>query len=422
MVFIAIKTYAQQVAVTSSTSEKYAVNTVSTANVSTTVSSYVNGTQDVQTGSDAERSKSFSKSFSVDNNDKVNLNNQYGSILIKTWDKKEVRVDIDIKAYSNSDADAQKLIDGVTIDANKNGDVVSIRTNISENNGMFGKMVKNSVTKRRELKVSYVLYMPSINPLTVMQQYGNVDMGNFAGPTSLKVQYGNLTAGNLSSSNNYINVQYGKTNIQDLNAAVVKHEYGGGVTIGAISTLELDAQYVGVNINTIRKSADIKVQYGPGLKVGTIGGNLLLNTEYANVNINTIRGNTVIKESYGDLKIATVGKIALNTEYTNVTLGSLNGDANISMGYNRLIVNDINPSCKSFIFEGEYASADLGFGDRYHANFNVSTSYAGFKYGSNVSANLVSKDDDAKKYSGKIGSGGGANVSIITEYGAVTFK
>lgn len=420
MALMAVKSYAQQTVVVNN-SNNYALNT----NVSTSTTSVVNTAlnQDVQSGADGERSKSFTKSFSVDNGDKVNLNNQYGSILIKTWDKKEVRVDVDIKAYSNSDSDAQKLIDAISIDANKTGDLVSIKTNMGERNGRYGRSIKNGVTTwRREVKINYVVYMPAINPLTVLQEYGNVELGNFAGPTSLKVQYGNLVAGNLSNSNNYINVQYGKCDVQDLNAAVVKHEYNGPVTIGAVGTLELDAEYVAVNINTIRRSADIKVQYGRGLTIGNIGGNLLLNAEYAKVNINTVKGNTVVKQAYGDLNIASAGKIAVNAEYSNVTLGTLNGDANITMDYNKLNVNEITPACKNFSFAGEYVSIGLGFADRYSGDFNLSTSYSGFKYGSNVSSNLVSKDGNDKKYAGKIGNGGAGNVSIKTEYGSVTFK
>ncbi|QPH41886.1 hypothetical protein IZT61_14125 [Pedobacter endophyticus] len=420
MAFIAVKSQAQEY-VEVSTSNTYASNnnvTTSTTTVTRTVTN-----QDVPSGADAERSKSFTKSFSVDNSDKINLNNQYGSILIKTWDKREVRVDVDIRAYSSSESDAQKLIDAVSVDASKTGDLVAVKTNMADRNGRYGRSVKNGVTTwRREVKINYVVYMPASNPLAILQQYGNVELGNFAGPTSLKVQYGNLVAGNLSNSNNYINVQYGKCDVQDLNAAVVKHEYNGPVTIGAVGTLELDAEYVGVNINTIRKSADIKVQYGKGLTVGTIGGNLLLNAEYAKVNINTVRGNTVARQAYGDFNIASAGKIAVNAEYSNVTLGTLNGDANITMDYNRLNVNEITPACRNFNFAGEYVSVSLGFADRYNGNFNVSTSYAGFKYGSNVSANLVSKDEQDKRYSGKIGNGGTGNVSVKTEYGAVTFK
>lgn len=418
MALIAVKTNAQE-GVVNSPSEKIVIESVEKSSTM----AMVNTSKYKQAGSDAERSKSFSKSFNVDNNDKINLNNQYGSVVIKTWDKKEVRVDVDIKAYSNSDSDVQKLIDGVNIDAAKNGDVVSIKTNMGDRNGRYGRGMKNGVTTwRREIKVNYTVFMPAVNPLTVLQQYGNVEMGNFAGPTSLKVEYGNLVAGNLSNTNNYINVQYGKCDIQDLNAAVVKHEYNGPVTIGSVGTLELVAEYVAVNINTIRRSADIKVEYGKGLTIGTIGGNLLLNAEYAKVNINSVKGNTVVKQAYGDLNIASAGKIAVNAEYSNVTLGALNGDANINMDYNRLNVSEITPACKNFTFGGEYVSVGLGFADRYNANFNVSTSYAGFKYGSNVTSSLVSKDDETKKYTGKIGSGGNANVSIKTEYGSVTFK
>ena len=423
MALIAVKTYAQQVVVVSSPSENYAVNTITSTSVSSSKNVPVSIAISNQTGGDAERSKSFSKTFSVDNGDKVNFNNQYGSMVIKTWDRKEVKVDVDIKAYSNSDSDVQKLIDEVTIDANKTGDQVSVKTNMGDRNGRYGRNIKNGVTTwRREIKVNYVVYMPAINALTAQQQYGNIDLADFSGPTSLKVQYGNLTAGNLNSSNNYIYVQYGKATIQDINTAVVKHEYGGGVSIGSIGTLQLDAEYVPVNVNTITKSANIKIQYGSGLTVGSIAGNLLLNSEYAKVNINSVKGNTVIKQGYGSLSIGNAGKLSINSEYTNVTLGTLNGDANIKMDYNRLSVTELTPACKSFIFNGEYASAGIGFANNYNANFNITTTYAGFRYGSNVSATKNSDDDETKRYSGKVGNGSGASINIKSEYGAITFK
>jgi len=419
MAFIAVKTNAQQAVVVNTPAETYAVNSVA----NTKVNSVIISSGDIQSGSDAERTKNFSKTFSVDNSDKVNLNNQYGSMVIKTWDRKEVKVDVEIKAYSNSDNDVQKLIDEVSIDASKTGDLVSVKTNMSDRNGNYGRKQRNGITTwRREIKVNYIVYMPATNGLTAQQQYGSIDLGNFSGPTSLKVQYGNLTAGNLNSTNNYLNVEYGKMTVQNINTAVVKHEYGGGISIGSVGTLQLDAEYVPVNVNTVTKSANIKIQYGSGLTIGSIGGNLLLNSEYAKVNINNIKGNTVIKQSYSSLTLASVAKLSLKTEYTNVTLGTLNGDASIDMDYNRLTVNEIAPACKNFNFTGEYASVGLGFSDNYNANFTVSTTYAGFKYGSNVSSRLVSDDDENKKYSGKIGNGGSASVNLKTEYGAVTFK
>ncbi|WP_205896622.1 hypothetical protein, partial [Pseudomonas viridiflava] len=116
---------------------------------------------------------------------------------------------------------------------------------------------------------------------------------------------------------------------------------------------------------------------------------LLLNAEYAKVNINTVKGNAVVKQAYGDLNVASSGKIAVDAEYSNVTLGTVNGDANISMDHNRLSISEITSACKNFTFAGEYVGVGIGFAERYNGNFNVSTSYAGFKFGTNVSSSLT---------------------------------
>ena len=154
--FIAVKANAQQV-VAVAPAETYAVNTVTNTKINAVIGSSIN----IETGSDAERTKTFSKTFSVDNSDKISLNNQYGTMSIKTWDRKEVKVDVEIKAYSNSDKDVQKLIDEVSIDANKSGDLVSVKTNMGDRDGNYGRKLRNGVTTwRREIKVNYVVYMP----------------------------------------------------------------------------------------------------------------------------------------------------------------------------------------------------------------------------------------------------------------------
>ncbi len=207
-----------------------------------------------------------------------------------------------------------------------------------------------------------------------------------------------------------------------MNTAVIKLQYGNGITIETVGTLDLNAAYVGDHINPIKNSAEIMHEYGSGLTIGTITGNLLLDAQYIKVNINTIKGNTVIKQEYGDLTLVNVGTLGLSTAYTNVSLGNVNGDANIKMKYNRINVNQINPACKNFNFDGEYVSIGLGFNDHHNASFNVQTDYTSFKHMSNITSKLISNNDETKKYSGKIGNGGNASVAIKSEYGQVVFK
>jgi len=374
-----------------------------------------------QQADDPMRSKSFSKAFPVDGSDKIILSNKYGEVQVKTWDKKEVKVDVEISAYSKSDNEAQKLLDGVSISATKTSDEVTFRTNME--GGNYGSGTRNGKSFRRELHVNYVLYLPATNSLSLSNQYGNVIMGNFSGPLYLNAQYGNFTAGHLLSDNNYISVQYGKADIQELNKATLKQQYGSGLTIGTANTLDLNAQYATVKIGVVKGSALIKQQYGSGLSISSVD-NIDLNAQYTSVNINTVKGNAKINQQYNNLTIGTVSKLDLTTQYTSTNIGTLNGDGKFNMDYNKLNIDEVTNACKTLNIDGDYLGITVTFNDNYNADFDVRTSYASFKYGEKTASRSVGNNENStsKHYAGKIGSGGGATVNVKSDYGSVTFK
>ena len=337
------------------------------------------------------KSKTFSKSFSIDKSDKVNLANQYGSITLKTWDKSEIKVDVDMKAYAKTAEEAQKLIDDLSITATKTGDLVSYKTERGDKNGNWGSNVKNGKTIwRREIKVHYTVFMPANNSLTVSQQYGNINLADFSGPTSLKVQYGNLIAGNLNNSNNYISIQYGKGTVKDMGGATIKHQYGGGISVGTVGNLDLNAQYTSATIAKVSGTATIKHQYGGGTTIGSASG----------------------------------GAINVNTQYAPVKIGSLNSNLTSRAQYGKIIIDDIEAG-KDVDVDAQYSTVTLGFANSYSADFDVKTQYGSFKYGTNVTAK---REDDEKRYNsnknytGQIAKGGNAKVIVKAQYTSVTFK
>jgi len=394
----------------------YAVS--SSVNTNTTISgNSPEQNTGLQNGDDSMRSKYISKSFSLSPSDKINLHNQYGGMVIKIWDKKEVKIDVSIKAYSNEDKEAGKLIDQVNVSAEKNGDQVTCKTTIGERNMWSGR------NRRREVKVNYVVYLPATNSLTLTQEFGNVNMEDFSGPLYAKVQYGDFNAGKLTSVNNYVSVQYGKTTIAEINKGVIRQQYGSGVTIAAAGTLDLNAQYATVTINNIRGDAVIKQQYGSGISIANVN-NLDLDIQYANARIDNIKGNAVIRQQYNNIKIGTVGKLDLKAQYANVNVGNLRGDGNFKMSYNNFEVTEVGAGCKNLTINTDYVDSKLNFSDSFNGDFNVQTSYSGFKSGDKVTMRQGdSKDDDnSKTYTGKIGSGGRSNIRVNADYGSVTFR
>lgn len=377
------------------------------------------GTQDPN---DPVRSKTFSKSFPLDGNDKVNLMNRYGEVQIKTWNKKELRVDIDIKAYSKDEADAQRLIDGTVIAADKSGDQVSVKTIFAAEGGKFGTKVKNGKTlSRREIRVNYIVYLPASNALNLSNQYGNVNMSDFSGALNVKVQYGSLTAGRLSNTSNILEIQYGFTKIHEINAATIKQQYGSGLTIGTIGSLNLEAQYTGVNIGSIKGNAVIKQQYGQGLDIGS-AGNLDLTVQYANVKLGTVIGDANIKQQYNKLSIGSANTLNLKGQYTKVALGNLKGPVNFSVAYSKLTVEQIGTGCKNLNLLSSYSHVSLTFEGGYHGDFELKTSYSPFKTGAGVSSKLVAEKGSIKNYAGTIGKGGGAQVILKADYGSVNLN
>lgn len=368
------------------------------------------------------KTKSFTRSFNLDKNDKLILANQRGSITIKTWDKNEVKVDVEIRAYAKTDNDAQKMLDEVSINASKTGDLVSYKTEFASRNNNWGSSIRNGKTIwRNEVKIDYTVYMPANIALTASTQYGNILVNDFSGPTSIKVQYGNFNAGTLSNVNNYINVQYGNTTIQEANKALIKQQYGKTVTIGVVGTLDLNVQYADANITTIKGNAVIKKQYGKQLVVGSVD-DLDLDAQYTDVTVNAINGDAKIRQQYNKLTLGTIGKLGLNAQYVSTRIGTLKGDGSFNLAYNDLNINYISPACKLFNLKSEYVDVNLGFNESYNGNFEVTKTYGTFKYGNNTTARLLSDESQTKKYSGKIGNGGSPMVRINAEYGTLTFK
>lgn len=339
---------------------------------------------------DAEKTKYYSKTYLIDKNDKVALINKFGSITIVTWNKNEVKIDAEIKAYANSDAEAQKLIDGVEVMATKEANLISFKNTLENTNGSWGRGSRNGKNWRREVKVSLTVYMPASNALSATQQYGNIQMDDFSGPTSILVQYGNFTANSLKSKNNYIKIQYGKCDIKDVNQAKINHQYGGGVTIGSIGEVELLAQYTDVNIGEIKQASTIKQQYGNGISIGS------------------------------------AGPLTATVQYSTLKIGNLEGSLTSKVQYGKIIIDEVRLDCKAIDINADYANVNMGFVTNYNSDFEVHTNYGSFRYEGNVSAKKLGDDDkhysSSKSYTGTIGKGGNSTITIKSNYGGVTFK
>ncbi|MXV49971.1 hypothetical protein GS399_03230 [Pedobacter sp. HMF7647] len=235
-----------------------------------------------------EKSKTISKSYSVDKNDKLSIDNQYGKVVINTWAKNEVRVDVDIKAYDSSDSRAQEMLDGVVINESKTSNLISFKTAITKsNNGWWGVRRSNGNEERRGVWINYTVYMPAKNPLDVTNRYGSTEVPDFEGPLNIVSGYGSFSGKTLSNAANNIKVSYGSANIESLRSGSLSVKYGS-LNLGAAEKLNADVSYSSAKIGKLSGDGDITLRYTGGFKVGEIDRNvknLNVDASYSSVSL-----------------------------------------------------------------------------------------------------------------------------------------
>lgn len=221
----------------------------------------------VKSGEVKEVTKAYSKSYNVDRDDKLVIDNKFGKITVNTWNKNEFKIEAQMRADAMETDEAQKLLDGVKIEDSKDGSTVSFATKIETNDGnnSWGMGTNNGKPFVRKVFINYTIYMPSKNPLQITNRFGGIEMADFDGKVVVNSTYGNFTAKKLTNTANEITTR-GATTIESLNGGQLKVQYGS-VDVGTAENLSIDANVSAVKIGKIKSGATLNVKYGPGVQI-----------------------------------------------------------------------------------------------------------------------------------------------------------
>jgi hypothetical protein len=247
--------------------------------------------------------KNYSKTYPVDANDGLVIDNRYGNVTVNTWAKSEIKVDVQIRVSSSSDGETQKILDNVTISDDKSGNSVSFKTNIGQTNNSWISWMTGGHSGRK-IQIDYIVYMPSKNELTIDNRYGAIVLPDLQGKVTINSAYGSFTAKSLTSES-AIRVKYGNADIESLGTSALDVSYGS-LRLGSVDKLEADVSYSGADIGKIKTSGAINIRYGGGLKIAALektAKNLAINASYTGVSVGLSgdeNANFDVTVRYGD--------------------------------------------------------------------------------------------------------------------------
>ncbi|MEO6849908.1 MAG: hypothetical protein ABI203_05460 [Mucilaginibacter sp.] len=241
-------------------------------------------------GKSEEKVKNYSKSYPFDANDKLAISNKYGKVIVNTWNKNEVKVDVQIKGVASSDETAQKLVNAISISDSKDGNVVSFKTNFGSSNNNNGSIwtLFNDRNDHHKVEVNYTIYMPSKNALDIDNRYGATELPDFDGKVEINSAYGSFSAKALSSVGNVIKVRYGGAKIGSINSCDLEVGYGS-LDLGSVDKLNGDFSYSSVKIGKVKTSVNIDARYAGGIDINELDKDFTsvsINASYSNIKVN----------------------------------------------------------------------------------------------------------------------------------------
>ncbi|WP_216688149.1 hypothetical protein [Hymenobacter siberiensis] len=313
------------------------------------------------------------------------LDTRYGRVQINTWNKKEIKVDAELVARSESDAGARQILDALGVqwldyDAKTGGVAVSTQ---------FGPALRGRAGGCR-YEVNYTVWLPRTTALKIYNSFGEVTVaGDVSGPTELAMEYGTLRTARLEGPRNLIRI------------------VNGDCRIAFVARASIDASYAQLRLDT--------------------GTTVDLRNNYSDVDIGTVQDLTV-HSKYGDVALGTVRNLRGSSGYSRFTIDKLDEALDMALRYcPDFVVRDMGANFRQVNLDGGFSTIRLGFAEAPAFRFDVSTEQGQL---------LVDKDlvrvlsqENGPRTSDVLGTFGSVaptrragNVNIKVRYGTVRFS
>jgi hypothetical protein len=312
---------------------------------------------------DVDKKRAINKTFTVTSSDKLSIENSFGNVVINTWDKNEIKVDIEIGVRASTDQKAQQMMDEIEVRDSRNGNNISFKTDIGDINE-HGNNKKHNRNEdhpnrygdndgERKFYIDYKIYMPAGNPLEIENSFGKTTVPDFKGEVNLTSKFGGLTTGKLDNVDG-IDVEFGTANL------------------GAI------------------RNGEVTFKFNSKSQIASVSGNVKIKSEFSG-NVQFVVDNNIeelaVYESYSTIKMQVTKSLSANID-VHTSFGSFHNNTDFKISEDREDDGDNGPR-----FDKDY-SGKAGDGK---AKIKIKSSFGNVRLSDNNTKNNNDDDDDDKE-------------------------
>ena len=193
-------------------------------------------------GTFISKQKSIKKTYIVNSNAGIDIDNKYGNISVSTWDEDKIDLDITIKVTGGNENWVNEKLNSIDIDITALKSMVTAITKIG-NSSLISKGSSNS------FEINYVIKIPKNGTVKLNNRYGNISAVSLESTTDITCKYGKVNLGKLNSSDNHIQIEYCQnSSIDYIKNGTIEARYSG-LKINDSGNLNLDTNYTDLIIS-----------------------------------------------------------------------------------------------------------------------------------------------------------------------------
>lgn len=320
------------------------------------------------------KQKNIKKTYIVNSNAGIDIDNKYGNITVSTWDEDKIDIDITIKVTGNHENWVNEKLNTINVDITALKSMVTAITNI-------GSSSLKSKSSSNSFEINYVIKIPKKGTVKINNKYGNIYAISLESTTDIVCKYGKVILGKLNSSNNRIDMGYCQN-----------------------SSIE----YI--------RNGTIKARYS-NLKINDCG-NLNLDTNYTDVTID--EGKNINYDcNYGTFKFHKINSLNGTGNYLTVSVNEISDNLSINANYSKINVDNLNDKSKDVKINTGYTNIAIGYNLNYAFDFDINTKYASIKNDGNLEISVNETKNNSKQISGYYKKKGQNKVTVNSNYGNV---
>lgn len=288
------------------------------------------------------KKKNLKKSYTVNKDAMLLLDNKYGSMTITTWEQPMVEIEVYVEVTGDDEDDVQDKLREIDVTFESSASRVSARTLVDYKRKNWSWSSWFGSGNNVSVEINYIVKMPVTNDLDARNDYGTFSIDELHGHARLRCDYGRMQIGKLLHDDNDIQMDYtSKSSMEYIKSASINADYSS-FTLDDAEKIVLKADYSNSDFKNV--------------------GQLDINTDYGSVSVDNAR-ELIGRGDYVSFKIGTItNKLHLNTDYGSIKVGRLKtgfNDITIRSNFTGVFINYENTASFNFTIDAQYASISL---------------------------------------------------------------